>query len=59
VNETDNVRTAIDTALAQAEEGEIIVVTGSLYLLGEARGVWRPVDRILEEIEQTGTSTLI
>ena len=59
VEVTENVRTAIDIALAQAQEGEVIVVTGSLYLLGEARGVWRSVDQILAEIEQTGSSALI
>ena len=46
-------------ALAEAAEDEVIVVTGSLYMLGEARGVWRSVDQILRDLEQTGTSDLI
>ncbi len=59
VIETDNVHTAIQRSLADATADEIIVVTGSLYLLGEARGVWREVEQILAEIEQIGNSDLI
>jgi dihydrofolate synthase / folylpolyglutamate synthase len=31
---------AIKTALAQASEGDLVLVTGSLYLVGEARNYW-------------------
>lgn len=59
VIEFESVRDAIWQTLADAAEDEIIVVTGSLYMLGEARGVWRSVDQILSDIEQRGNSELI
>jgi len=59
VHEFEQVRMAIESVLAEADEEEVIVVTGSLYMLGEARGVWRSVDQILRDLEQTGTSALI
>ena len=59
VHEFEQVRMAIESVLAEADEEEVIVVTGSLYMLGEARGVWRSVDQILRDLEEYGTSVLI
>lgn len=46
-----DVKTAIHKALTGAKKDDLILITGSLYLLGEARGLWMPVDEILAEIE--------
>lgn len=35
----ENVRAALGTAKAMATEGDVIVITGSLYLVGEARAI--------------------
>ena len=49
--ETPDVRTAVKHIRTTAWADEVIVITGSLYLLGEARGMWYPVDKMLAEIE--------
>ncbi|MBN2046058.1 MAG: hypothetical protein JW757_13630 [Anaerolineales bacterium] len=49
--ETPNVRAAIKHIRTTAWADEVIVITGSLYLLGEARGMWYPADKILAQIE--------
>jgi dihydrofolate synthase/folylpolyglutamate synthase len=51
VVQSPDVKTAIQETLAGAKDDDLIVITGSLYLLGEARGLWVPVDQILAEIE--------
>ncbi|HSH02096.1 MAG TPA: Mur ligase family protein [Anaerolineae bacterium] len=50
----DGVEAAIRDAVAQAPAEAIILVTGSLYLVGEARGCWYPQQQLLLDIEATG-----
>lgn len=38
---------ALDQALSAAEDGDLVVVTGSLYLIGAARSRWQSVEDIL------------
>lgn len=42
-------RKALDRSLALAGDSDLIVVTGSLYLIGNVRDRWFPVDAILEQ----------
>ena len=49
--QTTDVRTGIQMALEKASKDDLIVITGSLYLLGEARSYWYPTDEILANIE--------
>ncbi len=51
VVQTTDVQTAIQMALENASKDDLIVITGSLYLLGEARGYWYPAEEILAKIE--------
>jgi dihydrofolate synthase/folylpolyglutamate synthase len=55
----EQVADAIQLGLDQTSQDDLVVVTGSLYLLGEARGYWRSVDQILADLERDGTSDLI
>jgi dihydrofolate synthase / folylpolyglutamate synthase len=41
-------RQALQRALDMADEDDLVVVTGSLYLIGNVRERWHPVDAILE-----------
>ena len=43
VSTAPDVRTAVDEAMGLAGPDELILVTGSLYLVGEARELWYPV----------------
>lgn len=47
-----DVTKAIEQALSQAGEDEIILVTGSLYMIGDARAYWYPTETLLAELEQ-------
>ncbi|MCC6904666.1 MAG: bifunctional folylpolyglutamate synthase/dihydrofolate synthase [Anaerolineae bacterium] len=40
---------ALDRALALAGPDDLVVVTGSLYLIGEVRSRWFPVERIIAQ----------
>lgn len=42
---------ALNLALKEAEDDEVILITGSLYMLGEVREYWFPKDDILVEAE--------
>jgi folylpolyglutamate synthase/dihydropteroate synthase len=54
VVQTTDVKSAIKMALDGASKDDFIVITGSLYMLGEARSEWYPVDQILAELETQG-----
>jgi dihydrofolate synthase/folylpolyglutamate synthase len=43
---------AMDEVLAQAGPGHLVLITGSLYMIGEARGYWISPQRLLVEAEQ-------
>jgi dihydrofolate synthase/folylpolyglutamate synthase len=51
VETADNAVEAIRRVLNGAVPGELIVVTGSIYMLGEAREHWFPARNILQEAE--------
>lgn len=46
-----DVQTALDEALASTDPGGLILVTGSIYLVGEARERWYPRDALLRQLE--------
>lgn len=52
VLEVDQIPEAVRIAIKQASQNDVVVVTGSLYMLGEARGVWYPVEQILGSLER-------
>lgn len=43
---------ALDTALARAKDDDIVLVTGSLYLVGDVRERWFPRDTLLTQLEK-------
>lgn len=47
----ENVLTALAGVLNEAQPDEIILVTGSIYLLGEARERWMPKEDLLYRLE--------
>lgn len=47
-----DVQDALDDALASAGPDDVIVVTGSIYLLGGARERWYPAEQQLRALEQ-------
>lgn len=47
----DDPMAALESAIARADEDDLVVVTGSLYLVGNVRGRWYPDDEIV--IQQT------
>jgi len=51
VFQADDVAAAINQAYELVGQEGIILVTGSLYMLGDARSIWYPVDQILRELE--------
>jgi dihydrofolate synthase/folylpolyglutamate synthase len=46
------VNDAIEQALATCAPDELILITGSLYLVGEARRYWYPTEQLLRESEK-------
>jgi dihydrofolate synthase/folylpolyglutamate synthase len=52
----EDVKTAIKSALEEAKLSEIILITGSLYLVGEARDFWYPKEKLLVEAEMNYAS---
>lgn len=51
VRSFDQVGDALEMVLSEATKDELIVVTGSLYLVGEARERWFPTREILRSLE--------
>ena len=49
----EDVKEAVALALKLARDMDMLLVTGSLYMLGDARSVWYPVDDLLKHLEQT------
>lgn len=49
---------ALAAAMSDATADEIIVVTGSIYLIGEARNHWHPTEEILKNLEANVANTL-
>jgi dihydrofolate synthase/folylpolyglutamate synthase len=47
----EDVVLGIKTSLEEVDKDEIILVTGSLYMVGDARAYWHPTDEILLELE--------
>jgi dihydrofolate synthase/folylpolyglutamate synthase len=43
---------ALQSVLGQAEQDEIVLITGSLYMIGQARGYWVSPQQLLVEAEQ-------
>ena len=46
-----SVREGIELILPQLDADDLLLITGSLYLLGEARDYWIPTARILQDLE--------
>lgn len=51
ITTTPSVLEILPRLLSQARPEDIIVVTGSLYLVGEARHHWHPLDQLLQQAE--------
>ena len=51
VNVFENVSDAVEAAIGASGPDDIVLITGSLYLLGEARERWYPKDEILRALE--------
>lgn len=47
----EQVQLGIERAVHSAEADSLVLVTGSLYMLGEARGYWVPVEELLENTQ--------
>ena len=47
----DDIKDSIELALQTLDTDELLLVTGSLYLVGEARDYWIPRDQLLRDIE--------
>jgi folylpolyglutamate synthase/dihydropteroate synthase len=43
---------AMDAVLGRSRPDDLILITGSLYMIGEARGYWISPQRLLIEAEQ-------
>ena len=46
-----SVREGIDLILPQLDADDLLLITGSLYMLGEARDYWIPTAQILKDLE--------
>jgi len=51
VKALDNVKSAISFAKETSGTNDLVVVTGSIYMLGEARDIWFPSEDLLTEAE--------
>lgn len=49
---TENIQEALDLALPTIQKDEMLLVTGSLYLLGEAKNYWEKPADLLRRIER-------
>jgi dihydrofolate synthase/folylpolyglutamate synthase len=52
VIQAEDVLTGLEMAMSAASDDEIILVTGSLYMIGDARGYWFPTEQLLYELEK-------
>lgn len=52
ITSAEYVHDAIEQAKMICGPDELIIITGSLYLVGEARSYWYPVEQLLKESEQ-------
>ena len=57
VLEADEVFGGMQAALNAADPDEIILVTGSLYMIGDARSYWFPTEQLLIDLEKNATLT--
>ncbi|MEN8240339.1 MAG: Mur ligase family protein [Chloroflexota bacterium] len=57
VLEADDVLGGLRAALDAAGPDEIILVTGSLYMIGDARGYWFPTEQLLYDLEKQANLT--
>lgn len=48
----DNVHTAVELAIQDADPEGLVLVTGSLYMIGDARNRWFPKEDILRNLEE-------
>lgn len=51
VHVVDDVHESINLALQSINADELLLITGSLYLVGEARDYWIPREQLLKDIE--------
>ncbi|MCX6013910.1 MAG: Mur ligase family protein, partial [Chloroflexi bacterium] len=49
----ENVKDAINRALVYSKKDDLIIITGSLYMVGEARNYWMPAEKLLAGAEET------
>ena len=47
----ENVHEALDYSIGKLKPDDLLIVTGSIYMLGEARDYWIPRDNILMQLE--------
>ena len=52
ITSAEYVHDAIEQAKMMCAADELIIITGSLYLVGEARSYWYPTEQLLKESEQ-------
>lgn len=48
----EDVQCSIEAACNHLEKNDILIITGSLYLVGEARDLWFPSDQLLKDLEK-------
>lgn len=51
IHVVESVQDSIDLALRNLNQDELLLITGSLYLVGEARDYWLPREQLLKNIE--------
>lgn len=51
VSAVDDVGEAVKAVLREAQSDDLVLITGSLYMIGEARAHWFPEDNLLWEAE--------
>jgi dihydrofolate synthase / folylpolyglutamate synthase len=54
-----SVREGIELSLSRLSKDDLLLVTGSLYMLGEAREHWIPKHQILQELENRSSDSLL
>ncbi len=47
----EDIRAAVRAALRQAGESDVVVITGSIYMLGDVRALWHPTEALLRSLE--------
>ncbi|MBT3241002.1 MAG: hypothetical protein HON98_01835 [Chloroflexi bacterium] len=47
-----NIKEAVELAISQAVQDELVLVTGSLYMIGAARNRWFPSEELLSNLEK-------